>query len=86
MIVLKFSDFGWWNHSSIEKLRACKKDGDKPGWCGVTDPPMRSSDLPQSPYFVSGATNAEEAIAAGMPADAAKNGEFTTPSKLLDGD
>jgi len=78
VIQLGFDELGWWNDNANQELTKLKEAGDAIGWFGVTTPPG------QVPYFVSGATSANEAIQAGMPADAALCGELNTPSRLLD--
>lgn len=75
---LSFDSHGWWSQSTLAKLRKLRSEGDNPGWYGCTEPPE------QTPFFVSGASNADEAISQGMPIAAARAGRSTKPSALLD--
>ncbi len=75
---LSFDSHGWWSHNTLATLRKLRSEGDNPGWYGCTEPPE------QAPFFVPGASNADEAISKGMPSAAAHAGRSTKPSALLD--
>lgn len=82
LVVLNFDNLGWWDQGSIAILDKLVLLGNNPGWYGVTNSPE------SRPFFVPGVMTAEEAVLAGMPAEAAESSQakYTTPLAMLGGD